>query len=124
MSQYAKVFWIWYKHYESALSEPCCSAGRAGRSSSRGSSTERSPSTNLFICEGSIKAQKLEMEAAKAEEAELEKAKEEKRARSANKKVHQIDWLIDWMINVVLPLWMFRWNWAPHIWSPHYDGAN
>ena len=61
--------------------------GRTGRSSSRGSSSERPSSTSMFIREGSLKAQKLEMDALKAEQDEGERQKSEKRARSAAKKV-------------------------------------
>ena len=61
--------------------------GRTGRSSSRGSSGERPPSTNMFIREGSLKAQKMENDAQKAELEDQERLKSEKRARSASKKV-------------------------------------
>ena len=59
-----------------------------GRSSSRGSSAERPKSGNLFIRAGSLKAAKAEMEQMMKEAEEMERAKEEKRARSAQKKVN------------------------------------
>ena len=63
-------------------------AGRAGRSSSRGSSTENATSSaNPFIRQGSLKAAREEMDRLRAEEEEKERQKAEKRVKSAQKKV-------------------------------------
>ncbi len=62
-------------------------SGRAGRSSSAGSSAERSPSANPFVRSGTLKAMKEEQDRLRAEEEEKEKAKADKRAKSAQKKV-------------------------------------
>ena len=61
--------------------------GRTGRSSSRGSSSERSPSANPFVRAGTLKAMKEEQDRLRAEEEEKERAKAEKRSKSASKSV-------------------------------------
>ena len=60
-----------------------------GKSPSRSSSTERASSSNPYVRQGSLKAWKEEQDRVKAEEDEKEKLKNEKRARSAQKKVNQ-----------------------------------
>ena len=62
-------------------------SGRTGRSSSRGSSGERSPSANPFVRAGTLKAMKEEQDRLRAEEEEREKAKAEKRSKSVAKNV-------------------------------------
>ena len=64
-----------------------CPTGRTGRSSSRGSSSERSPSANPFVRAGTLKAMKEEQDRLRAEEEERERAKAEKRSKSAAKNV-------------------------------------
>ena len=76
-----KLSWFSVKLMMNAIS------GRTGRSSSRGSSGERSPSANPFVRAGTLKAMKEEQDRLRAEEEEREKAKAEKRSKSVAKNV-------------------------------------
>ncbi len=86
---------IWY--------ERMTLSGRAGRSSSQGSSAERPSSGNPYVRQGSLKAWKEEQDRAKADEEEKERAKWDKRARSAQKKVQPVSFnasysLVNWLL--------------------------